>query len=274
MSHLGESRKANVFGVAIEPVNMQLAVLRVIEALRDPPSYVCLAGAHGIVEARRNIELARAYRDASFVLPDGMPTVWIGRHQGFVSMDRVFGPEFMFAVFQASEGTGARHFLYGGEVGVAQELQSSLKKRFPKSNIVGTYTPPFRSLSQTEETDLEQMLRVVRPDFMWIGLSTPKQEIFMRKYRDMLPVKIMIGVGAAFDFHTGRLTDSPTWVKRSGLQWLHRLIQEPRRLWRRYLRTNSIFLCLAMLELAGSERPRILPVAKPAAGVLDDPLVE
>lgn len=240
--------KANVFGVEIDPLNMSSALAGVLAARQSPGSYVCLAGAHGVVEARRDPRLARAYRDASLVLPDGMPTVWIGHRQGFATMDRVFGPDLMLEVFARSTAS-TRHFLLGGNPGVAQELRYALRSRFPHADIVGTYTPPFRELNSDEDNNLREQVARCRPDFLWVGLSTPKQEIFMHHYRGQLNAKVMIGVGAAFDYHTGRIADSPRWVKRAGLQWLHRLVQEPERLWRRYLRTNSIFLALAIATM-------------------------
>lgn len=266
--------KANVFGITIDAVNMPTAVSRVFDALHRPPSFVCLAGAHGIVEARRNVKLALAYREAALVLPDGMPAVWIGRAQGFKRMDRVFGPDLMLEVIAASEKSGESHFLLGGKPGVCLDLQSVLQRRFPGARIVGTYTPPFRELTKHEEMTLRSQLQACRPDFIWIGLSTPKQEIFMRRYRNVLSASVMIGVGAAFDFHTGRISDSPAWAKRAGLQWLHRLLQEPRRLWKRYLRTNSIFLGLVALHILGFERTRTLPMGTACAGSTEEPVVE
>lgn len=236
--------KPSILGVAVDPLDMPSAVESVFAALYAPGSYVCLAAVHGIVEARRNAELAHSYRDAKLVLPDGMPTVWIGRRQGFRSMDRVFGPDLMLAVFARSDST-TRHFLLGGNEGVAEELAAELRKRFPHANIVGTYTPPFRALTTQEEARLREQVATCSPDFLWVGMGTPKQEIFMRRYSGDLAAKVMIGVGAAFNYHTGRIADSPRWLKRAGLQWLHRLIQEPRRLWKRYLHTNAVFLALA-----------------------------
>lgn len=237
--------RANVLGVEVDPLNMASAVESVFAALRTPGAYVCLAGAHGVVEARRNPRLANAYRDATLVLPDGMPTVWFGHKQGFADMDRVFGPDLMLEVFARSTGS-TRHFLLGGNPGVASQLGEALRARFAHANIAGVYTPPFRELEPDEEQELCEQVARCEPDFLWVGLSTPKQEIFMHRYRGRLAARVMIGVGAAFDYHTGRIADSPPWMKRAGMQWLHRLAQEPKRLWRRYLRTNSVFLALAL----------------------------
>jgi N-acetylglucosaminyldiphosphoundecaprenol N-acetyl-beta-D-mannosaminyltransferase len=245
-----QSSRVNAFGVAIDALNMRTAVDAVFDAIkRESRSYICLTGAHGIVEARRDPALADALEKATLVLPDGMPTVWIAKWQGFTGVDRVFGPDLMLRVFDESQQSGERHFLCGGNPGVAEHLAHALQSRYPRVRIVGTHTPPFRPLTPTEETDFLRAIEESRPDIVWMGISTPKQEIFMQQFHARLETKVMIGVGAAFDFHTGRLKDSPNWMKRAGLQWLHRLAQDPRRLWWRYLRTNTIFLYLAAMEL-------------------------
>jgi N-acetylglucosaminyldiphosphoundecaprenol N-acetyl-beta-D-mannosaminyltransferase len=135
---------------------------------------------------------------------------------------------------------------------------------------VGPYTPPFRELTETEELDLARRLDECKPDIVWVGISTPKQELFMSQYCGRFNVRVMVGVGAAFDFHTGRLKDSPYWVKRSGMQWLHRLLQEPGRLWWRYVRTNTIFVYLALLSLARG----FAPASSPRNSVPDRPASE
>jgi N-acetylglucosaminyldiphosphoundecaprenol N-acetyl-beta-D-mannosaminyltransferase len=157
----------------------------------------------------------------------------------------------MFAVMGDPALENCSHFLYGGDRGVAQALQASLMRRFPGVRITGTYSPPFRPLNYFEESEVRKLLNQLRPDIVWVGLSTPKQERFMAEYLPQLNTTLMIGVGAAFDFHTGRLKDSPQWIKQLGLQWLHRLYQEPARLWRRYLINNPVFLIKASMQIAG-----------------------
>ena len=182
--------------------------------------------------------------------PDGVPTVWLGRLRGFKFMSRVYGPDYMLAMCERSVTTGYRHFLYGGKEGVAEELRAVLLARFPGLQIVGTYTPPFRPLNETEEEALRAQLEVLKPDVLWCGLSTPKQERFMAAYQN-LPVKLMVGVGAAFDLLSGNLEEAPDWTKRAGLQWLYRLYKEPRRLWRRYLWNNPRFIWYTLLQSIG-----------------------
>lgn len=241
---------ADVLGVKVSAVNLQRAVEiadRWVEA--SQPGYVCVTGVHGVMEAQRDPDLREILNRALMNTPDGMPMSWVGRLQGFRNMDRVFGPEFMSAICQLSLTRGYRHFLYGGRSGVAEQLQASLEKKFPGLQIVGTYTPPFRSLSSEEEDALILQVQNAKPHMMWIGLSTPKQERFMAQYVDRLQVPLLVGVGAAFDYHTGRIRDCSSWTKRTGMQWLHRLLQDPRRLWRRYLRNNPAFVCNIALQL-------------------------
>ena len=166
-------------------------------------------------------------------------------------MRRVFGPEFMLQMCELSVKRSYKHFLYGGAPGVADRLKRNLVDSFPGLQIVGTYTPPFRPLNQEEQETLRAQVHSLQPDIIWVGLSTPKQERFMAEFLPRLDTKLMVGVGAAFDVHTGRIKDAPAWVKQSGLQWLHRLLQEPGRLWKRYLINNPLFLWNIAVQLLG-----------------------
>ncbi len=250
--------RANVLGVGVHAVNLDRAadiIETAVHAHRE--GYVCVTGVHGVMEAQRNSGFRAAIDDALLVVPDGVPTVWLGRLQGHKKMGRVFGPDLMKEICRRSVSSRHSHFLYGGNPGVAGKLAENLAKWFPGIRIVGTYTPPFRPLSAAEREDLEAQLLELAPDFFWVGLSTPKQESFMAENIGSLNCKIMIGVGAAFDIHTGRVKDAPDWIKRSGLQWFHRLCQEPSRLWRRYLINNTGFLIRIVLQLAGLRRYRL-----------------
>jgi N-acetylglucosaminyldiphosphoundecaprenol N-acetyl-beta-D-mannosaminyltransferase len=247
--------RANVLGVGVHAVDMASGVHTIANAVATrSKGYVCATGVHGIMEAQRNASLRTVFSRALMVVPDGMPTVWMGHLQGLRQMHRVFGPDLMLAVIGDRALHGCSHFLYGGAPGVAGELEASLRRNFPGVQIVGTYTPPFRTLDHTEASELQQTIDRLRPDIVWVGLSTPKQEQFMAEYLPLLNTTVMIGVGAAFDFHTGRLKDSPSWIKQLGLQWLHRLLQEPRRLWKRYLLNNPAFLVNAFLQLTNIRR--------------------
>jgi N-acetylglucosaminyldiphosphoundecaprenol N-acetyl-beta-D-mannosaminyltransferase len=260
MNNDSSRRTAEVLGVSIHPLDMESAMARVREELDKRRSgYVCLIGVHGIMEALRDTGLAQVYAHATLMVPDGAPTVWVGRMQGFGNMERVAGPDLMLEIFGHEQFAQCRHFLYGGKDGVAEELREKLSARFPWAQIVGTYTPPFRELTLSEEESLAARIQELKPDMIWVGISTPKQERFMMHFLPRLESALMFGVGAAFDFHTGRIKDSPQWVKRAGLQWLHRLIQDPKRLFWRYFRNNSAFLWHITLQLTGL---RTYPQAK------------
>jgi N-acetylglucosaminyldiphosphoundecaprenol N-acetyl-beta-D-mannosaminyltransferase len=259
-SHGPEMMRANVLGVGVDAVNLPLAADMLETAVETGNGgYVCVTGIHGVMEAQRNPRFKKVLDDAMLVVPDGVPTVWVGRWEGFRNMGRVFGPDLMLEVCRRSVSSGHSHFLYGGKPGIAEELQANLKRRFPGIRIVGTYTPPFRQLSPTEMADLQSRLSQVAPDIIWVGLSTPKQEQFMWENISSLNCKVMVGVGAAFDIHTGHVNDAPNWIKNAGLQWLHRLCQEPSRLWKRYLINNSAFLIRIALQFAGVKRYELAP---------------
>ncbi len=260
--------RANVLGVGVHALDVDRAARLVLEAIdAQRKGYVCVTGVHGVIQAQRDPEFLRVLESALLVVPDGMPTVWVGRWQGHTQMERVFGPDLLLEICRRSVDTNYTHFLYGGKSGVAEELEYNLRLWFPGIRIVGTFTPPFRDLSMPERSSLQQQFAKASPDVVWVGLSTPKQERFMAEYLSQLDCRVMIGVGAAFDLHTGRLKDAPTWVKHSGLQWLHRLYQEPSRLWKRYLVNNSAFLIRILLQLSGIKRYQLVQAGAP--GVVD-----
>jgi N-acetylglucosaminyldiphosphoundecaprenol N-acetyl-beta-D-mannosaminyltransferase len=205
------------------------------------------------MEAYKNIPFADCYAEASLLFPDGAPVAWVGKAQGERHMERVAGPEFMLKLFADARFKDATHFLYGGEEGVADLLRQRLTEQFPHAKIVGTFTPPFRNLTQEESDAFVATIAQLKPDIVWVGIGCPKQELFMQQFLPRLETLHMFGVGAAFDFHTGRLKDSPQWIKDAGLQWAHRLAQDPRRLWRRYVISNTAFL-LALAQDALSKR--------------------
>ena len=242
--------RANVLGVRIHAIDITGAADRIERALTNSDKgYVCVTDVHGVMEAQDHPEFKAILNRALLTVPDGMPTVWVGKLQGFRHMKRVFGPDLMIEVCLRSAQKGYTHFLYGGAHGVAEQLKTALMSTFSGINVVGTYTPPFRPLTEAEFGQLKNTINALKPDLFWVGLGTPKQERFMATHLHDLNTKVMIGVGAAFDFHTGRLRDAPDWVKNLGLQWLHRLVQEPARLWRRYLLNNPRFLWRIVLQL-------------------------
>ena len=196
-------------------------------------------------------------------VPDGMPLVWTGWVQKHAGMTHVTGPHLMLEVLGDPRFGHLRHFLYGGLPGVAKTLQAVLQARFPSAQIVGTFTPPFHDLNEDEFMTLEGQLRAARVDVLWIGISCPRQELFMARHIHQLPTRLMVGVGAAFDYHTGRIRDCAPWIKHAGLGWLHRLLQDPGRLWKRYARNNPEFIFRITVQLLHDRFRRRDPVARP-----------
>lgn len=247
--------RVNVLGVGISALNLESAVATLAKALESGRrGYVCVTGVHGVMESQSDASLRQIHNRSLLTTPDGMPMVWMGRLAGHRTMSRVYGPELMEHVFEWTRRSGHTHFFYGGNTGVAEELKQRLEAKYPGIRIVGTYTPPFRPLTTEEEKALIDQVATAKPDFLWVGLSTPKQERFMAAYADKLDARILMGVGAAFDFHAGRVKQAPRWIQRSGFEWLYRTCREPRRLWKRYFRNNPIFLWKVLGQCTGLRR--------------------
>ena len=242
----------NVLGVSVSAMDLRIATDAILEAARARrKGYICVTGVHGITEAQNDAEFRRILNGSFLNTTDGMPLVWLGRHHVKPEVQRVYGPDLMNEIFAATQTVNFKHFLYGGAPGVAEELKAKLEARFPGVQIAGTRTPPFRPLNGSEKSVLAAQVRAAAPDMMWVGLSTPKQERFMAEYLPQLDVTLMAGVGAAFDFHSGRVRQAPRWIQRSGFEWLYRMGCEPRRLARRYLVNNPLFLWRIAGQLSG-----------------------
>lgn len=210
--------------------------------------YIAVTGMHGVMEAQRDRRFERILNTADLVVPDGMPLVWLGRWHGHALARRVYGPELM-ETFCKETGTQFTHFFYGGGPGTGRRLGEALGRRFGIRSA-GDYSPPFRPLTAEEDAEVIAMIERAAPDILWIGLSTPKQERWMYEHRDKLTVPVIVGVGAAFDFHTGQLKQAPRWMREHGLEWLFRLVAEPRRLWRRYLVYGTQFAWCVLLQIS------------------------
>lgn len=244
--------RVNILGVGVHATSMERAIpLLEAAAANGSKSYVCITGVHGIMESQQDSTLKRIINHSLLTTPDGRPTVWVGWLSGFHQMRQLTGPNLMLKLCEISAQKGYTHFFYGGNVGVADELKQALTQRYPGLKVVGTFCPPFRPLTAEEDAELVKMVAAVKPDFLWVGLSTPKQEKFMDQYLGKLDAKVMLGVGAAFDIHTGRIKDAPEWLKALGVQWVHRIAQDPKRLWKRYLINNPKFLYRITLQLLG-----------------------
>jgi N-acetylglucosaminyldiphosphoundecaprenol N-acetyl-beta-D-mannosaminyltransferase len=245
----------SILGVKVHATSMDRALSRIESALASrEKGYICVTGVQGVMEAQSDSNLKRIINHALLNIPDGRPTVWVGWLRGFFKMRQVTGPVTMLNICRLSQQKGYTHFFYGGNDGVADQLKDALTQRFPGLKVVGTYTPPFRPLNAEEEADLIRRVAELKPDFFWVGLSTPKQERFMDQYISKLDTRLMAGVGAAFDIHTDRIKDAPYWMKVTGVQWIHRIYQDPARLWKRYLVNNPKFIYRVTLELLGIAR--------------------
>jgi N-acetylglucosaminyldiphosphoundecaprenol N-acetyl-beta-D-mannosaminyltransferase len=205
--------------------------------------YVCVAATHTVVACQDDPELAAAVHGAALVVPDGQPVVWAMNALGHDLPSRVYGPDLMAKYMERSALTGARMFLYGGRnQGALVQLALNLRRRYPGVQIVGGYSPPFRPLSDEERDAVVAEIDHAKPDVVWVGIGVPKQEKWMAEMHERLQAPVLVGVGAAFDFHAGLVPQAPAWMQSAGLEWLYRLMQEPRRLWKRYLTYNPRFV--------------------------------
>ncbi len=239
----------NIAGTPIALVNYAQAmdVMDVMIAKRNV-GYVVASAVHALMVARENDEMRAALDEATMVVPDGMPIVWATRLLGSNLKDRVYGPELMARYCKRSADKGHRIFLYGGySEDTLEVLSTQLRKRFPKLIICGHYWAPHRPLSKNEENHVVQTLNSAEPDIIWVGTGAPRQEKWMHHMRPKLDAPVLVGVGAAFDFHAGRIKQAPTWMQKRGLEWLYRLYREPKRLFKRYLVYNTRFV-LAFLH--------------------------
>jgi len=243
----------NVLGTGVHALSLEQLVGDLIaRRSQRRRGYVCCATAYNVNLARADRALRHAYNRSLFTTPDGMPLVWLARAHGHRNTTRVYGPDLLLALCDAGRAVGLRHFFFGGQPGVAEQLRDRLTARYPGLAVVGTATPPFRELSAAELSDLGDDIARTAADVVWIGLSTPKQEKFMAGAWEKFDASVLIGVGAAFDFHSGRIAQAPRWMQRSGLEWLHRLITEPRRLWKRYLIHNPMFVLRTLGQKLGA----------------------
>ena len=212
--------------------------------------YICLANVHAVMERLYDPSLVAVYGNAALCLPDGVPLVWLGRRAGTPAR-RVYGPDLMLLLCDRAAALGWGVFFYGGEAAVPELLARTLKAQFPRLRVVGTESPPFRPLTQAEDDDVVRRINASGADVVFVGLGCPRQERWTAEHRSRLHASLLLGVGAAFDFHAGRIPQAPRWMMSAGLEWLFRLSREPRRLWYRYLVYNPLFLWHVLLQELG-----------------------
>jgi N-acetylglucosaminyldiphosphoundecaprenol N-acetyl-beta-D-mannosaminyltransferase len=210
--------------------------------------YITVSNVHSVVESQHDPRFKETLKHADLNVPDGMPIVWLGRSRGHNLPRRVYGPDLFNEFCRDTQGKRYRHFFYGGAPDVAEALAHNVKEKFPGSQVVGYYSPPFRALTSREDLQVIDAINAAEPDVLWIGLGCPKQEFWMHEHLESLQVPAIIGIGQAFDIYAGKLRQAPQWMRESGLEWLFRLLLEPRRLWRRYLVYNTQFIFRLLLE--------------------------
>ncbi len=240
-----------MLGVMVDAVDMRQALAVIDEWIRERSlHYVTVTPAHAVMDADRDPDLRRIFNHSGMTTPDGMAIVWLLKLRGHKHVHRVYGPDLMLETCRDGLPRGYRHYLYGGGDGVADRLASRLREECPGLLIAGAHTPPFRELTRDEDASVVDLINSARPDIVWVGLSTPKQERWMAAHKGRITAPVMIGVGAAFDFLSGTKPQAPRWMQRSGLEWLFRFATEPRRLWPRY-RQYPRFVFLALAQLLG-----------------------
>jgi N-acetylglucosaminyldiphosphoundecaprenol N-acetyl-beta-D-mannosaminyltransferase len=218
--------------------------------------YVCVAAVHTVMACQEDPELRAAVLGSDLTVPDGQPLVWAMNALGHDLSSRVYGPDLMARYCERAALSGARMFLYGGRnQGALVQLALNLRTRYPGLNIVGGYAPPFRALTGEEEDFVLDEINRSQADVVWVGIGVPKQEKWMAAMRDRLRAPVLVGVGAAFDFHAGLVSQAPRWMQSMGLEWAYRLLQEPGRLWRRYLRYNPRFVAGFLRQWLAHRRP-------------------
>ncbi|OGO47017.1 MAG: glycosyl transferase [Chloroflexi bacterium RBG_16_64_32] len=240
-----------VLGVRISPVNPgQVQEVVDVHITHHRGTYLCVAAVHSIMACRRDPALRKVLNRSGATTPDGMPLVWLCRLAGFRHVERVYGPDLMLALCEHGVGRDYRHFFFGGGPAVPEALAERLADRIPGLRVVGTISPPFGEIADSEEEGFVEQINAANPDIVWVGLGTGTQEHWMARNRPRLKAPVLIGVGAAFDFLSGRKRQAPPWMRRSGLEWLFRLATEPRRLWPRY-REYPLFLLLLAGQFTG-----------------------
>ena len=245
-----------VSGVRIHAIRVADVVATVDAWIADRRAdYIVLTGAHGVVEMQSDPELRAINNRAGLTTPDGMSVVWIGRMKGHSAIEKVYAPDIMTAVFAHGVPRGHKHFLYGGDAGVAEALSAALRLRYPGIQVVGTFCPPFRPLDAREVAEIAALINEAEPDIVWVGIGCPKQERWMDRFRPLLRAPVLVGVGAGFDFLSGRKPLAPRWIQRSGFEWLYRMVSEPRRLWPRYSRVVPRFIYVAVRDWLGLDAP-------------------
>ena len=241
--------RASVIKASIDALTWDDAIGRISSwATRRESRYVCITNAHSVVTGWRDKYFGEILEEADLVTPDGAPVAWMLRRLGYRDQERINGPDLMWRYCEYAAANDQTIYLYGGSQETLSQLQAMLAERVPKLRIAGAYSPPFRPLTPQEDSAAVQLINDSGAGTVWVSLGCPNQERWMAEHRGRVQA-VMIGVGAAFDYHAGMIQRAPQWMQQSGLEWLHRLFSEPRRLWKRYLVTNTLFVIGAGIQL-------------------------
>lgn len=247
--------RVSLLGVPVSAFDLEAACAEMLDAIaQGTRTYACCCPVFTLMQGHEDPAVRAALAGAGWVTPDGVPVVWALRAQGAERVGRVYGPDLMLALHEASARAGYRQFYVGGRQGVADELAVRMRERFPRLEVAGTWCPPFGEPASADERAMIEAINASGAHVVWVGLGSPKQDLWMARHRAALAPPLLVGVGAAFDFFTGRLAQAPRWMQRSGLEWSFRLGREPRRLWRRYLVYNPKFTLKMALQLSGLRR--------------------
>lgn len=248
---IDEKNRISILGMKVDMVEIP----NVIEAMEGWinkklfHNYIVVSNADGVMKHKVDIRMRQAVNASSLSVPDGFSLICLGRLKGYSLKRRVYGPDLMSEFIDTTKDKEYSHFFYGGNGVTLDKLLSNLKHKFPDLKIAGYYSPPFRALTPEEDRLVIERINSSNPDVLWVGIGCPKQEIWMLEHKDKLNVPVMVGVGAAFDFLAGTKPQAPTWIRNNGFEWLFRFASEPKRLWRRYLINNSLFVFYVTLEL-------------------------
>ena len=264
MQATGGVSRFDVLGSRISALTLDRTVGLIADRVANrTPGYICICNVNDVVEGLKSPELQATINEAWLATPDGMPMVWWGRRAGFPDMERVYGPDLLRTVIADPRHAETKHFFYGASPDVVDRMIERAKRINGRVKIVGKICPPFRPLSVCEETEFAEAINGAGPDIVWVSLGCPKQNLWMANNRSRLRAPVLIGVGAAFDFLAGVKSQAPRWMQRNGLEWLFRLITEPRRLWKRYLIHNTIFIAHTVAHMIRSKRQPLPPQEEP-----------
>lgn len=240
-------KTCNILGVNVSCVDMKSTINYVTDNIKKMKGkYICVSNVHTTIMSYENEKYRNVQNSATMVLPDGKPLSLVAKKRGY-EIERVTGPDFMEEIFKISGEKKLKHFFYGSTQKTLDILKRKLKEQYPEMDIVGMYSPPFRELTEQENMEIIEKINSTSPDFIWVGLGAPKQENWMFEHKNKVN-GLMVGVGAGFDYHAGNIKRAPKWMQKCSLEWLYRLLQDPKRLFYRYLKTNFKFIWNAIIR--------------------------